>query len=127
VMGVDQYASRHVFESLSNGGRITLEADDPSDSTAIRAIRRHMRQIEADFRGGEFDKPFQVHARSVPGADVMAARSSSISYLASDLPRGAQLRIVTRDAQAIRAIHQFLAFQRMDHNAPGHRGHPPER
>ena len=120
VMGVNQYNARHVFESLMDGGRIVLERDDPADTAAIHAIRSHMRRIEGDFRLGEFDRPFQVHGRPVPGADVMAERRNVITYMASDLPRGAQLRILTRDRVAVRAIHDFLAFQRMDHAAPGH-------
>ena len=124
VMGVDQYRSRHVFESSPNGGRIVLQMDDAADTSAIAAIRNHMRGIASDFRAGNFDRPFQVHARHVPGTDVMAERSALITYMASDLPRGAQVEIVTRDPRALRAIHNFLAFQRMDHAAPGH-GHPP--
>jgi hypothetical protein len=123
VMGVDQYRSRHVFESTVTGGRIVLEVEEPGDSIAIKAIRKHMRGIAMDFRAGNFDRPFQVHARQVPGTDVMAERSALITYMASDLPLGAQLEIYTRDARAIRAIRDFMAFQRMDHAAPGH--HPP--
>jgi Flp pilus assembly protein TadD len=126
VMGVDQYASRHRFDSFSNGGLVVLEVENASDTAAIAAIRNHMRGIASDFRAGHFDKPFQVHARRVPGTDVMAARSRLITYIASDLPRGAQLQILSRDPQAIRAIHDFLAFQRMDHSASGH-VHPPAR
>src|SRR5206468_7304139 len=38
VMGVDQYASAHVFEDLGDGGRIVLDADNPSDAAGIGAI-----------------------------------------------------------------------------------------
>jgi Flp pilus assembly protein TadD len=124
VMGVDQHASRHRFDSFSNGGVVVLEVENAGDTAAIGAIRNHMRGIASDFRAGHFDKPFQVHARNVPGTGVMAARSGHITYIASDLPRGAQLQILSRDPQAIRAIHDFLAFQRMDHSAAGH-VHPP--
>ena len=33
---------------------------------------------------------------------------------------GAQVRILTPDAESIAAVHEFLAFQRMDHRAMGH-------
>jgi hypothetical protein len=122
-MGVDQYTSRHVFEDLPDGGRIVLERDDAADTAAIRAIRAHMRDIEAAFKRGDFSSPFNVHAREVPGTRTMAARRETIAYVASDLPRGAQLRIVSRDSVAIRALHDFLAFQRSDHRAAGHSDH----
>jgi hypothetical protein len=49
----------------------------------------------------------------------MAARRSAISYDAMDLPLGGTVRITTTDTTAIRAIHDFLAFQRQDHHAGG--------
>ena len=119
VMGVDQYTSTHVFEDLPDGGRIVLDRDT-SDSAGVAIIRRHMRDIAADFRAGDFTKPFQVHARAVPGTDVMAARRDAITYEVVDRPRGAEVRIHSSDSSAVTAIHAFLAFQRSDHRAAGH-------
>lgn len=120
VMGVDQYASAHVFEDLPDGGRIVLEEADAADSTDVATIRAHMRDIAAAFRAGDFTKPFQVHAQQVPGTDTMAARRGAISYEPIDRPRGGEVRLRSRDPAAIRAIHAFLAFQRDAHHAPGH-------
>jgi hypothetical protein len=120
VMGVDQYTSAHVFEDLPDGGRVVLDRDDPSDTAAIAAIRAHMRDIEAAFRAGDFTKPFEVHARTVPGTAVMSERRAAISYEAIDRPRGGEVRIRSNDPTAIRAIHEFLAYQRMAHHAASH-------
>jgi hypothetical protein len=120
VMGVDQYTSHHVFEDLPDGGRIVLDRDDPSDTVAIAVIRRHMREIAADFAAGSFTKPFRVHAMDVPGTNVMAASRDRIAYAVSDRPAGAEVRIRTIDSTAIAAIHAFLEFQRRDHRADGH-------
>ena len=120
VMGVDQYASAHVFEDLEDGGRIVLDADNLSDTAGIVAIRHHMRDIATTFRAGDFARPFQVHARVVPGTSVMAARASKITYEAADRPRGAEVRISTTDSAAVAAIHAFLAFQRTEHHAADH-------
>jgi hypothetical protein len=120
VMGVDQYTSKHVFEDLPDGGRVVLDRDDASDTAAVRTIRAHMRDIEAAFKQGNFAAPGLVHAREVPGTRVMAAKKDAISYRAVDRPRGAELQIRTTDPAAVAAVHQFLAFQRSDHRAPGH-------
>ena len=120
VMGVDQYTSQHVFEDLPDGGRVVLERDDASDSVGIATIRAHMQDIARRFASGDFALPGVVHDREVPGTDVMAARRSAISYTAVDRPRGGELRIASQDSVAVAAIHQFLAFQRMDHHAMGH-------
>jgi hypothetical protein len=123
VMGVDQYASQHVFESLPDGGRIVLDRDDASDSTSITTIRAHMRDVEAAFQRGDFRMPGEVHAQEVPGTRVMATKRSVISYRAVDRPRGAEVRITTGDSTALAAVHEFLAFQRSDHRAAGHETH----
>jgi GH25 family lysozyme M1 (1,4-beta-N-acetylmuramidase) len=117
VMGVDQYASAHVFEDLPDGGRIILDNKDASDTAAIAAIRRHMRDIETAFRAGDFTKPFQVHAMTVPGTDVMRWWQDMIGYQAIDRPRGGEVRIRSTQPVAIAGIHQFLAFQRDAHRA----------
>jgi len=119
VMGVNQYTSAHVFEDLPDGGRVVLD-DDTADSAAIATIRAHMRDIAAAFEAGDFSKPFEVHAQTVPGTDVMRARSPAITYEPIDRVWGAQVRIKSSDPVAIAAIHQFLAFQREQHQAAAH-------
>ncbi|HEX2717709.1 MAG TPA: hypothetical protein VHM67_08490 [Gemmatimonadaceae bacterium] len=123
VMGVDQYTSRHVFEDLPDGGRIVLDRDDARDSADIATIRAHMREIAEQFANGDFTNPALVHDRAVPGTEVMRARKDAIRYVAIDRPRGAEVRISTRDGTAIRAVHAFLQFQRSDHRAQGHEQH----
>lgn len=116
AMGVDQYTSSHRFESLPDGGRITLQRD-PRDTAGGAQIRSHLREIAAAFAGGNFALPGFVHDREVPGTAVMAARRSRITYSADTLPGGGQVRIQSADPAAIVAIHEFLAFQRQDHRS----------
>lgn len=116
VMGVDQYTSIHRFDALPDGGRIELQRDR-DDSAGTAAIRAHMRTIALAFARGDFTAPATVHLETVPGVPVMRARRASIRYEPIDLPRGAALRIRTRDAAAIAAVHEFLAYQRREHRA----------
>jgi hypothetical protein len=120
VMGVDQYTSAHVFEDLPDGGRIVLDRDDAADSAGIATIQAHMRDIAARFANGDFSLPGMVHAREVPGTAIMAAKRAEISYTPADRPAGGEVRITSHDSAAVSAIHEFLAFQRMDHHAAGH-------
>lgn len=120
VMGVNQYTSAHVFEDLPDGGRIVLERADASDTADIKQIRSHMHEIAEAFRAGDFAKPFEVHAQTVPGTDIMRAKRAAISYEPSDVPKGGEVRIKTADAAALVAIHQFLQFQREQHHAMAH-------
>lgn len=122
-MGVDQYASVHSFDDLPSGGRIELQ-DTAGDDAAVDRIRTHMQQIADAFARGDFSAPGFVHGMDeVPGARVMAERREVIRYRYAALPRGGEVRIETTDSTALRAIHEFLAFQRLDHRAMGHDMH----
>src|SRR5690242_14911899 len=118
AMGVDQYTSTHHFDALPDGGRIELQRD-VEDSAGVAQIRAHIREIADAFRQGDFSTPSLVHLKEVPGTRTMATRRSVITYEPRDLPRGAELWIRTKDPEALRAIHAFMAFQRSEHHASG--------
>jgi hypothetical protein len=121
AMEVDQYTSTHLFQPLPDGGRIELQRD-ASDSAGRARILVHMGRIAEAFAAGDFRLPGFVHAREVPGTRVMAAEREKIRYAVESLPRGAALRLRSSDGAAVEAIHEFLAFQRMDHRAGAHHG-----
>ena len=116
AMGVDQYTSTHHFEPAADGGRIEFQRD-MNDSAGIAQIRTHLQEIAVAFAKGDFSIPGFVHAQEVPGTKVMAARRELITYTYRELPRGGEVSIVTRDAEALAAVHAFLEFQRRDHRA----------
>ena len=116
AMGVDQYTSTHRFDTLPDGGRIELQRN-VDDSTGVADIRTHLQAIAKAFKTGDFTTPAFVHMQTVPGTLVMAANRASITYVYRALARGGELRLSTTDAEALRAIHQFIAFQRDDHRA----------
>jgi hypothetical protein len=119
AMGVDQYTSSHIFEPLSDGGRIVLQRDPP-DTAGTGAIRAHLDSISKAFSAGDFSIPGFVHDQVVPGTAVMAAHRDQISYAMDTLPRGGEVRIQSTDSAAVAAIHEFLSFQREAHHAMGH-------
>lgn len=119
AMGVDQYTSTHRFDTLPDGGRIELRRNSEADTAGIRRIRAHLRDIARAFKAGDFSAPTFVHMQAVPGVQAMAAKRDVITYVMQELPRGGDVRMTTRDADAVRAIHEFMAFQRGEHHAGG--------
>lgn len=115
AMGVDQYTSAHRFDALDDGGRIELQRD-PADTAGVRTIRMHLQEIARAFAAGNFETPGFVHDREVPGVRVLRARRERIRYEFRPLPGGGEVRIATRDPDAVNAVHEFLAFQRKDHH-----------
>ena len=119
AMGVDQYTSWHHFDPLPDGGRIQLQRDS-TDTAGTTAIREHLKDIAMRFRAGDFAIPGFVHAQQVPGTPLMAAKRDAIRYVFHPLPGGGEVRIVTHDAAAVAAVHQFLVFQRTEHHVGQH-------
>lgn len=123
AMGVDQYTSTHVFEDLADGGRIELQRD-ADDPVGTEQIRDHLQLIVDRFAAGDFAIPGFVHdTDQVPGTATMAERRDAIDYEFAELPRGGEVRIRTSDPEVVRAVHEFLAFQRGDHRTGDHAAH----
>jgi hypothetical protein len=114
VMGVDQYTSQHTFDLSPDGGRISL-VRAAADTPGVRKIRVHMNDIAHAFAVGDFAHAFQVHQHELPGTAVMRERRSAIHYRVDTLPGGGAVRISSTDSVAVRAIHEFLSAQRMEH------------
>jgi hypothetical protein len=51
----------------------------------------------------------------VPGTDGMKRLRDRISYAYEDIANGGRVRISTRHARALAAIHEFLRYQITDH------------
>jgi len=115
VMGFDQNKTRHHFHLYEDGGSIEVTVNDARDTADLDAIRSHLPHVARMFGAGNFNAPMEVHAQRVPGTTELAKRKERISYKYVELPGGGRVDIVTRDAGAIRAVHDFLKFQIADH------------
>ena len=115
VMGFSHEKTTHHFRLREDGGEIEVTANDAADEESASEIRGHLRHITSMFAAGDFTAPFLIHSQDPPGAHVMTARKTEITYTLEALPAGARVRIVTANGDALDAIHQFLRFQITDH------------
>ncbi len=114
AMGFDQNATTHHFKLAPSGGSIEVTVKNEKDDEVIAAVRSHLRSIAADFARGDFDKPFQTHREVPPGVPEMQ-KSNQITYRYEDLAQGGAVRIETKDARALDAVHTFLRYQIAEH------------
>jgi SAM-dependent methyltransferase len=115
AMGFDQDKTTHHFVLTAEGGSIAVDANDPADVASRDQIRAHLKDIAAAFGKGDFDKPLETHSEVPPGVTVMQHLQADISYTYQDTPRGGIVRIVTANAEARAAVHQFLTYQITEH------------
>jgi hypothetical protein len=116
AMGFDQDKTAHHFLLFEDGGAIDVSVKDASDTTNRDAIRAHLPHIALLFGDGNFEAPMFVHdTKTVPGVAALAAMKSSLKYTYSETPRGGRVDIVSTNAEAVKAVHQFLRFQITDH------------
>ena len=114
-MGFDHLKTTHHFLLAIDGGSIDVEANDVKDSESRDQIRRHLRHIAMMFGEGNFEVPMLIHEKTPPGSEVMKQLKSEIGYEFIETERGASIKISTTNAQAVKAIHEFLTFQIMEH------------
>ncbi len=115
VMGFDQQKTTHHFSLYPDGGAIEVAAKDAGDAADISAARSHLPHIARLFGEGNFSAPMLVHATDVPGTAELTRLKDRLTYRYEETPRGGRVNIVTRDAEALAALHQFLRFQIADH------------
>ena len=114
-MGFSHDMTGHHFYLFSDGGAIEVESNSPNDDTSKAAIRRHMQKIAGLFGRADFSLPMFIHDTVPPGVEAMKRLKDQIVYTADNTPKGAQVRIATRNPKALAAIHEFLCFQIKDH------------
>ena len=113
--GVSHEASVHHFLIAPDGGTIRLEATAEAPVADREPIRGHLRHVARSFAAGQFELPMLIHAQVPPGVPVMKAKKAAIQYAFAATDRGGEVRITTRDAAALAAVHEFLRFQIDDH------------
>lgn len=78
-------------------------------------MRAHFEHIATMFAAGNFSAPMLIHAQNPPGTEGMKRLRNAIEYKLESTEKGARIRITTKDAEALRAVHEFLRFQISDH------------
>ncbi len=116
AMEFNQDAAVHHFKLARDGGSIEVEAREETDAATRPAIRAHLKQIAVQFANGDFSKPFMTHGENPPGSQRMAALRSTIKYRYDDTDRGGRVRIRSADAEAVKAVHEFLRYQIREHH-----------
>ena len=115
VMGFSHEKTKHSFRLLRDGGAVEVRANDASDAESVAAIRGHLQEIAKDFAESDFAKPREIHGREPDGVAVMKELGDAVSYRYEETERGGRVRILTRDARGVEAVHAFLRFQIGDH------------
>lgn len=115
AMGFSQTATTHHFTLLPDGGYIQVQANSADDAMDRDHIRMHLQEQAKRFAAGDFSLSEMTHDRVLPGTPQMQTLKSSITYKCEEIERGGRLRISSKDAAAVAAIHEFLKFQIADH------------
>ncbi len=115
MMGFSHRATKHTFRLFADGGAIEVRALDANDASTIQAIRTHLQSIAKAFAEGDFGKPETIHDRLPDGAATMKKLRTIIVYRYADIASGGRVRMATRNARALDAVHRFLRFQIAEH------------
>ena len=114
-MGFDHLKTTHHFRLFADGGAIEVSANEAKDSVSRDQIRGHLGHIAGMFSEGNFSIPMFVHDQVPAGVETMKQQNGAISYKYEQTERGGRVRISTSNADALRAVHEFLRFQIQEH------------
>jgi hypothetical protein len=115
VMGFSHEKTTHHFRLYRDGGAIEVTANDASDQESRDQIRTHLGHIARMFAVGDFKAPMLIHDRVPPGVSVLKENKAEVTYRFEAIDLGGAVRITTKDAEALKAVHEFLRFQIADH------------
>jgi hypothetical protein len=115
VMGFSHDKATHHFFLYSDGGAIDVQANKADDTATLDEIRMHFGHIAKMFAAGDFSAPMLIHSQNPPGSDTMKRLREAIQYKLENTEHGARIRITTKNADAVSAVHKFLRFQIKDH------------
>jgi hypothetical protein len=117
VMPFDLDTTTHTFTKTDDGGIQFVAADDPTDTTQVERIRRHLREERDNFARGDFEDPAAIHGHDMDGVAELRAGYTDIIVDYLDRPDGAQLTYRADRPDLIEAIHAWFDQQVMDHGA----------
>jgi hypothetical protein len=115
VMGFDHTKTTHHFLLQASGGSIEVTANSSDDVESREQIRMHLQHIAKMFAEGNFNAPMLIHDQTPPGVPVMQKLKGEIIYNYEEIDGGAAVRISTKNATALKAVHDFLRFQIKEH------------
>jgi hypothetical protein len=115
AMEFDQAKTTLHLYLYEDGGAIELIVKDRKDAASLGAIRSHLTAIAQRFAAGDVAVPPFNQAQEVPGTEGLKRLRDRIVYASDDIRDGGRLRIRTRHARALLAVHEFLRFQIRDH------------
>ena len=115
TFGMSHTKSAHSFRLFADGGAIELRAKDMADEATVAAIRTHLQDITPQFTKGDFSTPGFVHGYPPDGVAQLEQLGDAITYRYQQVDGGGRIRITTKSAEALAAIHAFLRFQVTEH------------
>ena len=115
VMGFSHEKTTHHFRLYADGGGIEVEAKDSRDTESRDQIRMHLGHIAHMFADGNFNAPMLVHTQTPPGVPVLERLKNEVTYRFEKTEKGGKVLIATKNAEALKALHEFLRFQISEH------------
>jgi Ni/Co efflux regulator RcnB len=114
-MGFAQGKTMHHFLLRKDGGAIQVTTNSADDKTSREEIEMHLQHIAQAFQSGDFNIPMFVHDQTPPGVATMMKLKDQIHYKYEAVENGGHVVISSANAEAVKAVHEFLKFQIAEH------------
>jgi hypothetical protein len=95
-----------------------------TDSKQVQLVREHLREIQVQFKKGDFSGPAHIHGADMPGLpELKAAQPGQVAIEYKNVKGGAELTYQTTDPKLVAALHNWFDAQLSDHGPDAKAGH----
>ena len=124
VMPFTLSATTHIFTKNAEGGIQRVIARKATDTVQVQLVRKHLKDIRAQFLRGDFSGPGYIHGQEMPGLSALReAKPGQIGISYHDVNGGAELTYKTSETMLVTALHKWFDAQLSDHGKDAMEGH----
>jgi len=124
VMPFDLTATTHIFTKTAYGGTQRLVVKRASDTSQVKLVRQHLKEIRSEFSHGDFSGPMHTHGTEMPGlAQLRSAKPGQVVIQYKEVAGGAELTYKSTEPVLVAALHKWFDAQLSDHGPDAMEGH----
>jgi hypothetical protein len=109
AVSFDAHNATHAFQKTTDGGIQQIVARDANDKDLIAAIRTYMETQAVRFGNGDYSDHSKAHGKAMRGMQYLKTiKPGQLAITYRDVPTGAAVDYVGRDAATVDAIHKWF-------------------
>lgn len=113
-MPFDLELAHFTLDANDQGGIMTISTDSEFRADEIQRVREYLREVQQEFRAGNFEDPETIQGADTPGLAKLAAGAEDLQIAYVDLPDGGRLILRSDRPDLVDAVHRWFDAMLVD-------------